>query len=95
VAVARAVVTNPQLLLADEPSGNLDPELSLRLMDVFRHFNSFGTTVILATHSRELLSSHKGAKMLQLENGQMAGASAVNAPPDAEATQYAALRRQS
>ncbi|MFW5733600.1 MAG: cell division ATP-binding protein FtsE [Oceanidesulfovibrio sp.] len=82
VAVARAVVTNPQLLLADEPSGNLDPDLSLRLMDVFKHFNSFGTTVILATHSRELLTYHKGAKMLQLENGQMVNptAEAVAAP---------------
>lgn len=88
VAVARAVVTNPQLLLADEPSGNLDPELSLRLMDVFRHFNSFGTTVILATHSRELLSHHKGAKMLQLAGGQMADATAAGAssnPHPAEA----------
>ncbi|QJT10046.1 cell division ATP-binding protein FtsE [Oceanidesulfovibrio marinus] len=71
VAVARAVVTNPQLLLADEPSGNLDPELSLRLMDVFKHFNSFGTTVILATHSRELLCHHRGAKLMHLESGQI------------------------
>ncbi len=74
VAVARAVVTNPQILLADEPSGNLDPALSLRLMDVFKHFHSFGTTVVLATHSQELLSYHPGAKVLRLEAGQVVSA---------------------
>jgi cell division transport system ATP-binding protein len=96
VAVARAVVTNPQLLLADEPSGNLDPELSLRLMDVFKHFNSFGTTVILATHSRELLAHHTNATMLQLEDGQMvSGPASGTVLPSARPRQPDARRKRS
>ena len=71
VAVARAVVVNPQVLLADEPTGNLDPELSARLMDLFMQFHAHGTTVILATHSRDIALRNPSAKMLRLEEGKI------------------------
>jgi cell division transport system ATP-binding protein len=71
VAIARSIVVNPQLLLADEPTGNLDRDLAFRLMAVFSQFHTFGTTVILATHNRELLSCIQGAKVLCLEDGMV------------------------
>ena len=55
VGIARAVVNKPTLLLADEPTGNLDPELSNEIMTLFRQFNEVGTTVMIATHDVELL----------------------------------------
>ncbi len=73
VAIARAIVVNPRILLADEPSGNLDPRLSLRLMEIFKHFNAHGTTVILATHSPELLKAKRDARILHLVDGSVAG----------------------
>lgn len=54
VSIARAVVGHPAILLADEPTGNLDHELSLEIFDLFRTINARGTTVIVATHNREL-----------------------------------------
>jgi cell division transport system ATP-binding protein len=55
IAIARALVNEPQLVLADEPTGNLDPDLSLEVMNLFREVNARGTTVIVATHDRELI----------------------------------------
>src|SRR5215204_4139467 len=55
IAIARALVNEPQLVLADEPTGNLDPDLSLEIMNLFREVNARGTTVIVATHDRELI----------------------------------------
>lgn len=69
VAIARSIVVNPDVLLADEPTGNLDPDLALRLMEVFKQFNAHGTTVVLATHSRSLVKCQPGAKILRLESG--------------------------
>jgi len=57
VAIARAVVKDPLILLADEPTGNLDAELTMEIMDLFRGIHRRGTTVVVATHSRELLES--------------------------------------
>lgn len=71
VAVARSFVVNPRVLLADEPTGNLDPDLSLRLMDLFMQFQAYGTTVIFATHSHELLRRHPNARLLRLEEGMV------------------------
>lgn len=71
VAVARSFVVNPRVLLADEPTGNLDPDLSLRLMDLFMQFQAYGTTIIFATHSHELLRRHPNARLLRLEEGMV------------------------
>ena len=71
VAVARSVVVNPQILLADEPTGNLDADLSLRLMDIFMQFNAYGTTVVVATHSKSLISRNPRARLIHLEDGKI------------------------
>ena len=72
VAVARALVNEPHLVLADEPTGNLDPDLSLEIMNLFRDINASGTTVLVATHDRELIK-WVGRRVIQLEHGQLSG----------------------
>jgi cell division transport system ATP-binding protein len=70
VAIARALVNEPQLVLADEPTGNLDPDLSLEIMNLFRDINSSGTTVLVATHDRELIK-WVGRRTVHLEHGRV------------------------
>lgn len=72
VAIARAVVNNPKILLADEPTGNLDPELAFEIMSLFKEINKQGTTIIVATHDRELIR-HFGYKILFLQQGKLIG----------------------
>ena len=72
VAIARALVNEPHLVLADEPTGNLDPDLSLEIMNLFRDINASGTTVVVATHDRELIK-WTGRRVVQLEYGKLAG----------------------
>jgi len=55
VAIARAVINRPQLLIADEPTGSMDPEMGLRLMHLFQELNKLGTTVVIATHDLGLI----------------------------------------
>lgn len=71
VAIARAFVVNPKVLLADEPTGNLDPELSYRLMELFKQFQAYGATVLFATHSTDLMRRHPGAHIMRLEDGMI------------------------
>lgn len=70
VGIARAVVNKPKLLLADEPTGNLDPELSNEIMTLFRQFNEVGTTVMIATHDLELLK-RMNKRVLGLVQGKL------------------------
>ena len=70
VGIARAVVNRPQLLLADEPTGNLDPELSEETMKLFHQFNQVGVTVMIASHDLDLISRMK-KRELRLHQGQL------------------------
>lgn len=70
VGIARAVVNRPPLLLADEPTGNLDPELSLEIMALFESFNTIGTTVLIATHDMELIK-RLPHRLLTLQHGRL------------------------
>ena len=70
IAIARALVNDPQLVLADEPTGNLDPDLSLEIMNLFREINARGTTVVVATHDRELIR-RVGRRSITLDHGKI------------------------
>ena len=76
VAIARALVNEPQLVLADEPTGNLDPDLSLEIMNLFREINASGTTVVVATHDRELIR-RVGRRSITLDHGHVVEMSAA------------------
>ena len=71
VAIARALVNDPVLLIADEPTGNLDPDLSLEIMNLLREINAGGTTVLVATHDRELIRL-VGRRTITLDQGRLA-----------------------
>jgi cell division transport system ATP-binding protein len=71
VAIARALINEPVLVLADEPTGNLDPDLALEVMNLFREINARGTTVVVATHDRELIR-RVGKRTIVLEHGTLA-----------------------
>ncbi len=70
VGIARAVINKPPLLLADEPTGNLDPELSREIMGIFEEFNRVGVTVLIASHDLALITQMKH-RMLRLDQGRM------------------------
>jgi cell division transport system ATP-binding protein len=73
VGIARAVVAKPALLIADEPTGNLDPDLALEIMKLFKRFNEVGVTVVIATHDVHLIE-HFGARRIVLGDGRVADA---------------------
>jgi len=68
VGIARAIVSRPKLLIADEPTGNLDPDLSLEVMRIFRRFNEVGVTLLIASHDIALIDQ-LGCRRIPLENG--------------------------
>ncbi|NJL26670.1 MAG: cell division ATP-binding protein FtsE [Thermoanaerobaculia bacterium] len=68
VAIARALINQPEILLADEPTGNLDPDLSEEILRVFLEINRLGTTIVFATHDRELIRK-VGGRVLTLDQG--------------------------
>lgn len=71
VAIARAVIARPRILLADEPSGNVDDRMAMRLMHLFVELNKLGTTIVIATHNRALVE-HFGYPVLRLADGTFA-----------------------
>ena len=70
LAIARAVIGRPDLLLADEPTGNVDPEMAQRLMHLFVELNKIGTTTVIATHDISMVK-HMNAPELRLKNGEL------------------------
>jgi len=70
LAIARAVVNRPEILLADEPTGNVDPEMALRIFRLFVELNRLGTTVLIATHDQDLIA-RSGRPVLHLERGRI------------------------
>ena len=81
VGIARAVVTRPKIILADEPTGNLDPELSIHIMEMFARFNQVGATVIIASHDVQLIEG-MGMRILHLEQGRIVSDMPGVAVPD-------------
>ncbi|MBE6091867.1 cell division ATP-binding protein FtsE [Selenomonas ruminantium] len=70
VAIARAIVNNPSIVIADEPTGNLDPETSWDIMDIFRRINKAGTTIVMATHDRNIVDTMK-RRVIAIEDGRI------------------------
>jgi len=71
VGIARAVIAKPPLLIADEPTGNLDPDLAVEVMNLFRRFNDVGVTVVIATHDVHLID-RMGLRRIHIEQGRLA-----------------------
>ncbi|MES1191207.1 MAG: cell division ATP-binding protein FtsE [Steroidobacter sp.] len=81
VGLARAVVTKPPLLIADEPTGNLDPDLSLEVMNILRRFQEVGVTVLVASHNVQLIERFK-ARRIHLEGGRLVEDMGKSVMPD-------------
>jgi cell division transport system ATP-binding protein len=77
VVIARALINEPQILLADEPTGNLDPEVSYGIMKIFQQINKSGTAVLMATHSYGLIKKFP-ARILKCEDGKMLDSAVQN-----------------
>ena len=72
VAIARALVNNPSTLVADEPTGNLDPARSLEIMTLLERINALGTTVVVVTHEKGLVN-HFDKRVIMIDGGMVAG----------------------
>ena len=70
VAIARALVNNPSMIIADEPTGNLDPQRSLEIMTLLERINELGTTVLVVTHERDLVNRFS-KRVVAIENGRI------------------------
>lgn len=70
VSIARAMINNPPILIADEPTGNLDPETSWDIMKILKQINRRGTTVVMATHDKEIVDIMQ-QRVVALENGRV------------------------
>jgi len=83
IAIARAVITRPEMLVADEPTGNVDPDMAERLLHLFDSLNRLGTTVVVATHDFHLLNRIPNARMMRIEKGRLLDPTgALRFPPD-------------
>lgn len=70
VALARALVNNPKVIIADEPTGNIDPELSFEIVELLTEINKYGTTVVMVTHNHELVAQFRH-RIVQIEKGRI------------------------
>lgn len=70
IAIARAIVNNPVFVIADEPTGNLDPETSWDIMEIFKEINAEGTTIVMATHDKEIVDA-MGKRVIAIEDGNI------------------------
>ena len=71
VSIARSIVNSPKVVIADEPTGNLDPETSWEIMNIFEEINNRGTTIVMATHNREIVNTIKH-RVIAIEAGKIA-----------------------
>jgi len=84
VAIARAVIARPDMLVADEPTGNVDPEMALKLLRLFEALNRLGTTVVVATHDVHLLKKVPASLIMRLDKGRLSDPTgALRYPPRA------------
>ena len=81
VGIARAIIGKPALLIADEPTGNLDPDLAVEIMNIFKRFNDVGVTVLIASHDVHLIERY-GVRRIVLEGGRVAGEDDAERMPD-------------
>ena len=85
VAIARAVIARPEILVADEPTGNVDPDMAERLLHLFEALNRLGTTVVVATHDLHLIGRIPQARMMRLDRGRLLDPTGeLRFPPRAE-----------
>lgn len=70
IAIARAIVNDPIMVIADEPTGNLDPETSWDIMEIFKEINAEGTTIVMATHDKEIVDA-MGKRVIAIEDGNI------------------------
>jgi cell division transport system ATP-binding protein len=70
VSIARSIVNSPKIVIADEPTGNLDPETSWGIMELFEKINNRGTTIVMATHNREIVNTIR-RRVIAMENGKI------------------------
>ena len=86
VAIARAVIARPEILVADEPTGNVDPDMALKLLRLFEALNRLGTTVVVATHDVHLLKKLPDSLIMRLDRGRLSDPTgALRYPPRREA----------
>jgi cell division transport system ATP-binding protein len=71
ISIARSIVNSPKVMIADEPTGNLDPDTSWEIMNIFEEINDKGTTIVMATHNREIVNTIK-KRVIAIENGRIA-----------------------
>ncbi|MEZ5742709.1 MAG: cell division ATP-binding protein FtsE [Sphingomonadaceae bacterium] len=88
VAIARAVIARPQILVADEPTGNVDPDMAVKLLRLFEALNGLGTTVVVATHDVHLLKKVPDSLIMRLDKGRLSDPTgALRFPPKRRARQ--------
>ena len=92
VAIARAVIARPEILVADEPTGNVDPDMALKLLRLFEALNRLGTTIVVATHDVHLLKKVPDSLIMRLDKGRLSDPTGALRYPPRRAAQIGAGR---